>query len=130
MLKTMGLCRLTRDPVLKAVGETHVCNFGVAVNERFTKKDGEKVEKVHYFDCELWDKGAEIFVKYVNKGDQVVIEARPKYDAWEDAEGNKRNKVYFRVDQFYLVSPNRNSETPTGDSTDTTDKAADDEAPF
>lgn len=102
MFKAFGLVRLTRDPVLKPVGETHVCNFGVAVNEHYTK-NGEKKEVSNFFECELWDKGAEVFAKYVKKGDQVHIEARPRYDSWEDDQGNKRSKVFFRVDNFTLL---------------------------
>lgn len=115
----MGLVRLTREPVLKAVGETHVCNFGVAVNEHYTK-NGEKKEISNFFECELWDKGAEVFAKYVNKGDQVVIEARPRYDSWEDADGKKRSKVFFRVDNFQLLRQKKVDEVvePAGGNSD------------
>ena len=98
----MGLVRLTRDPVLKEVGSTHVCNVGIAVNEHYTK-DGEKKEISNFFEIELWDKGAEVFAKYMKKGNQVVIEARPRYDSWVDDAGNKRSKVFFRVDSFDFI---------------------------
>ena len=119
MFKAMGLVRLTREPVLKAVGETHVCNFGVAVNEHYTK-NGEKKEISNFFECELLDKGAEVFAKYVNKGDQVVIEARPRYDSWEDADGKKRSKVFFRVDNFQLLRQKKVDEVvePAGGNSD------------
>ena len=103
MFVAVGLVRLTRDPVLKPVGSTHVCNFGIAVNEHYTDKDGNKKELSNFFECELWDKGAEVFAKYMKKGDQVVIQARPRYDSWEDDNGNKRSKVFFRVDSFDFI---------------------------
>ena len=119
MFKAIGLVRLTRDPVLKPVGETHVCDFGVAVNE-FYMKDGERQEISNFFECQLWDKGAEVFAKYAKKGHQVVIEARPRQDAWVDKEtGEKRSKVYFRVDNFRFVTPKETdtSETEGADVT-------------
>jgi single-strand DNA-binding protein len=128
MFKAMGLVRLTREPVLKAVGETHVCNFGVAVNEHYTK-NGEKKEISNFFECELWDKGAEVFAKYVNKGDQVVIEARPRYDSWEDADGKKRSKVFFRVDNFQLLRQKKVDEVAEPVAAEGNSNGAE-EAPF
>lgn len=134
MLKIVGFCRLTRDPVLKEVGNTHVANFGVAVNEVYKKENGDKVNTTHFFECELWGAGAQTFHKYLHKGDLVMIEGRPKYDTWVDKEsGKNRNKVYFRVDQFQMMGKNQSSDTDDNvpaNSADVPDEASDDHAPF
>ncbi len=104
MLKAIGTVRLTKDPELRPVGETHVAKFSVAVNE-FYKKNGEKVQQVYYFDCELWSSGAEALVKYVKKGDQIMIDGRLRTDTWIDKEtGKKKTKAFIRVDQFEMIS--------------------------
>ena len=53
---------LTRDPELRVVNANgraiDVVVFGIAVNERFTKANGDKGEKTNFFNCEAWDSGA------------------------------------------------------------------------
>ena len=41
MMTLSGVGRLVRDPELKAIGETHVCEFSLAVNE-YRKVGGER----------------------------------------------------------------------------------------
>ena len=52
---------LTRDPELKFLPNgTPVCNFNVAVNEKYTDKDGQKKEKVCFVEVVAWKKTGEL----------------------------------------------------------------------
>lgn len=85
---------LTRDPELRYTPSgTAVGTFGIAVNRRFTSKEGEKKEEVDFFEVEVWNKQAEICNEYLVKGRGVLVEGRLKQDRWEDDSGNKRAKV-------------------------------------
>ena len=43
------------DPEIRDVNGTKVANLSVAVNEGYTNKQGEKVEKTHWYRLEAWD---------------------------------------------------------------------------
>ena len=85
---------LTRDPELRYTPSgLAVAHFGLAVNRKFTSKEGEKKEEVNFFDIEAWDKQAELSSEYLNKGSGVFLEGRLKQDRWEDESGNKRSRI-------------------------------------
>lgn len=85
---------LTRDPELRYTPNgTAVASFGVAVNRRFSTKEGDKREEVDFFEVEVWGKQAENCNEYLGKGRGILLEGRLKQDRWEDETGNKRSKV-------------------------------------
>jgi len=63
MMTACGVGRLVRDPELKYVGDTCVCEFSIAINE-FRKVGGERKKFAHFFDCVIWDKAAEVITEY------------------------------------------------------------------
>lgn len=100
--KVFLIARLTRDPDYKPVGGTSLVNFGVA-NNRSYMVNGEKREETHFFDCEAWGKLADIIRQYANKGKQVMIEGRLKFDSWDSPEGKKQSKVRIVVENLQLL---------------------------
>lgn len=102
--------RLTRDPELKHVGESTLCNFSIA-NGRTYKANGEKREETHYFDCELWGKLADILKQYAFKGTQVMVEGKLKQSTWDDPNGGKRSKVSIRVENFQLLGGKKDGQS-------------------
>jgi single-strand DNA-binding protein len=105
--------RLGQDPDRKIVkGDRGVTNFSVAVNERWTDDQGQKQERVEWFDCEAWNTLGETVAKFVTKGRLVHIIGRMRTDKWEDEQGNphRRTKVVVnRVD--FLDAPDKAAET-------------------
>lgn len=97
---------LTRDPEIKTLGESTVCNFTIASNRTYTSK-GEKKEEVAFVDVEAWGRTAELVGQYLKKGSGCLVEARIKQDVWEDKEGNKRSKLKLLADnvQFTDAKP-------------------------
>ena len=54
---------LTRDPELRYTPSgSPVAQFGLAVNRKYTAKEGGKKEEVDFFEIETWDKRAEYVV--------------------------------------------------------------------
>ena len=99
------LCgNLTRDPELKYLPSgTSVCEFAIAVNKKWTGKDGEKKEEVSFFDCVVWDKRGETFAKYMTKGRPVLIEGELRQERWTDKEDQKRSRIRITVSQFTFL---------------------------
>ncbi|MGA1842936.1 MAG: single-stranded DNA-binding protein [bacterium] len=92
--KVFLMGNLTRDPELRYTPNgTAVAGFGVAVNRRYTTKEGDKKEEVDFFDVEVWDKQAETCNEYLAKGSGVFVEGRLRQDRWEDEAGKKRSKL-------------------------------------
>lgn len=104
-MKCFGVGRFVRDPVLKEVGETCVCEFSLAVNE-YRKINGERKKYTNYFDFVIWDKAAQLIDQYCEKGDLLEFYATARQDKWNDKEtGQPRSKVVFRVDNFSFLTP-------------------------
>lgn len=100
---------LTRDPQLRYLpSQMAVCDFGMAVNHKFRTKNGEDREEVLFIDVAAFGKQAEIINQYCQKGRQLLVEGRLKYDTWEDKQGGgKRSKHSVVVDNFQLMGGGR-----------------------
>ncbi|MBI5648975.1 MAG: single-stranded DNA-binding protein [Chloroflexi bacterium] len=104
--------RLGQNPERKVVkGDRVVVNFSVAVNERWTDGDGQKQERVEWFDCEGWDALGETVAKFLSKGRLVHVVGRARTDKWEDENGqHRRTKIIaHRVD--FLDAPEKAETT-------------------
>lgn len=103
--KVILLGNLTRDPETRATPSgLQICKFGIAVNRRFSTKDGEQREEVTYVDIDAFGKQAEVIDKYLSKGDPIHIEGRLKLDQWETKEGDKRSRLGVVLEGFQFIS--------------------------
>lgn len=85
-------------------GET-VTKFSLAVNEKWTGADGQKNERVNWFECEAWGKVGQNIAQYVDKGFPLFVSGRLRHETWEDKEdGSKRSKVKVIVDGMRLLT--------------------------
>jgi single-strand DNA-binding protein len=107
--KVILVGNLTRDPELTySQAGTAICKLGLAVNEKFTKQSGEKVEKVHFIDITAWAKTAETIAQYFHKGDPILVEGKIQQDRWQDQNTNQnRSKVYVVAERFTFVGNKR-----------------------
>lgn len=90
---------LTRDPEVRYTPQgTAVARLGLAINEVYRTKDGEKKEDVCFVDVEVWARQAETCGQYLKKGQPVLVEGTLKLDTWTDREsGQKRSKHKVRA---------------------------------
>ena len=97
---------LTRDPELKQLSSGQsVCRFGLASNRQFkNRQTGSNVQEVCFIDIDVWGPQADSCSQYLQKGRQVLIEGRLKFDIWDDAEGNKRNKHTIVADRVTFLA--------------------------
>ncbi|MAH44736.1 single-stranded DNA-binding protein [Candidatus Pacearchaeota archaeon] len=92
--KTFHIGNLTRDPELKEIKDgTKVCEFGIAVNEVYTNKQGKKVEEVSFLDVTAWDKTGIACHKYLEKGRLVHVEGKLKQERWKNDDDQNRSRV-------------------------------------
>lgn len=125
--KVILLGNLTRDLEVRVTpsGVT-VGKFGLAVNRKFTTRDGEQREEVTFLDVDVFGKQAETLAKYVRKGSPLFLEGRLKLDQWETSDGQKRSKLGIVLESFQFVgggsgsadrSESRGSTTAPGGDT-------------
>ncbi|MBL30061.1 MAG: single-stranded DNA-binding protein [Flavobacteriaceae bacterium] len=101
-----------------------VGRFPLATNESYTNKSsGEKVTQTEWHNLIVRNKVAEIFEKYVKKGDKIYIEGRLKTRKWVDNDQKDRFSTEIVVNEFTFLSakisgndqkdeiPNTNNET-------------------
>jgi len=109
MNKYIGLGNLTQDPICKDVGESKVCNFGLAVNEYYYK-EGKKQQNTTFIDVESWNKQAENCSKFLKKGSKVLIEGKLKTNSWEK-NGQKFSKIFCLADKVHFLASDHTEES-------------------
>lgn len=99
-LNQIGLVgNLTRDPELKFTNEgVAICDFGLAVNRKWTDKEGDETENVDFFNISCWNSMAENCASSLKKGDRVLISGHMNLRSWENKEGKKFNIINMTAD--------------------------------
>ncbi|GAB4395569.1 MAG: single-stranded DNA-binding protein [Microscillaceae bacterium] len=92
-----------RDPEVGEVNGKKVASFSVAVNEKFTKSNGDPVEKTDWFRVSYWGNTADIVEKYVKKGAQIHVEGRLSTSEYTDKEGKLRTALEVSGQQLTLL---------------------------
>ena len=104
-------------------------SFSLATSEKFTKKDGEKVEQTEWHNCYAWGKTGEVIEKYHKKGDQIYVEGKIKTRNYEAKDGSKRYVTEIEVLSFDFINskPTANVQQNASNSMA---NMPDDESPF
>lgn len=99
---------LGADPEVRYLdGGAVVATFNVATTEKYTNRNGEKVEQTEWFRVELWNEQAKVAEKYLKKGNSVYVEGRLRTELWTDKEGKERTSLRVRANTMQLLgTPN------------------------
>ena len=108
MNKVMLMGNLTRQPEVKTLPSGNsVCEFGLAMNRKFTTRDGDEREEVTYVELSCFGRGGDVIKQYCDKGSPLFVEGRLRYDSWQNDKGEKRNRLSVIVDNFQLLPDGR-----------------------
>jgi single-strand DNA-binding protein len=111
------LGNLTRDPELRYTPQgVAVCDLALAVNRKYSKKDGQKVDEVAFVDITCWNRLAEIAAEFLKKGRPVLVSGHLTQDRWEDpTSGQKRSKLRVIAETLqFLGSGSKDDAAPEG----------------
>lgn len=123
--------RLTRSPELRFTQSgTAVCDLGLAVNNNYTKKDGEKVEDTMFCDVNVWGKTAENCNEYLDKGSPVFVVGRLILDTWEGKDGEKKQRLRVRAERVQFLNGAKPKEEVPDDIGNRKPDDFDDDLPF
>ncbi|GAB4468283.1 MAG: hypothetical protein Kow00124_02360 [Anaerolineae bacterium] len=82
---------LGKDPEMRFTNEGRpVTDFTVAVNRRWTTRDGQTGEKTWWFRVSCWGQLAETTNQYLKKGRQVMVIGEVDASAWLGQDGQPR----------------------------------------
>ena len=106
---------LTRDPELKYTQSgLAVCEFGLAVNRRFRRSDGESGEETCFVDITVFGRQAETSNEYLRKGRPALIEGRLRYETWTSQDNQRRSKLSVVADNVQFLGAPSGSGRPGG----------------
>ena len=111
---------VAKDPqVYYTRNGTAICDLTLAVKEQRLHA-GERVEEVSFFDVTAFKVNAENAMKYLHKGDSVMVNGKLKQDRWEDSEGIRQDAVRILVQEIQFLNqtvlksrPEEKPERPT-----------------
>ncbi|MEA4862432.1 MAG: single-stranded DNA-binding protein [Victivallaceae bacterium] len=105
--KVLLMGNLTRNPELRTLsGGSSVCEFGMAMNRRFTV-NGQERNETTFVDIVVWGRSAESCARFLTKGSPVFIEGRLQLDQWEDQQGGKRSRLRVVADNVQFIGARR-----------------------
>lgn len=83
---------------------TAICKFSLAT-DRYTGKDedGKKNKETDWHSVTVFGKAAEVVGKYVDKGDQLLVEGSIQYNKYQDKDGKERIFTNINCHQISLV---------------------------
>ena len=108
--------RLTSDPELKqTTSGVSVTNFSIAINRRFSSRNGENAEQqTDFINVVAWRQTAEFITKFFKKGSAICLTGSIQTRAWQDAQGQKRYATEVVVDDAMFVDSRAESNAPQG----------------
>ena len=121
------IARLTATPVLRHTGTGKaVCSFSVAIDRKYKDADGNAI--TDYFDCVVWNQGAEFLCKWFDKGVRVGLSGELQTRRHEkDGQSYKITEVLVSNVEFADGKREANANTTTNASTNTFDGNTDDD---
>lgn len=88
----------------------HVTQFTLNSPERI-KEGGEWKSRPNFFRCQYWHHSDRDFrAEHINEGQHLFVSGEPRFEEWEDQNGNKRSIVKFNVDEVFKLAQ-KESET-------------------
>lgn len=105
--------RVTKTPELKTLQSgTVVVSFGLATNNIFVGKDGQKREEADFHNITAFGKTAETIAQYVIKGQELLISGRIRYRSWDKQDGSKGYATDIIVNTFQFGQKPKNASAP------------------
>ena len=98
--------RLGANPEVKELENgKRVAKFSLAVSESYTKKDGEKVNKVQWHKVVAWGHLAGIAQRLLQKGSLVSIDGKLLSRVYTAKEGQTRSSVEIVANELFIQNP-------------------------
>lgn len=113
--KVIIVGRLTRDPEIRTTGSGQtVATLGMATNNYWTDKSGQRQEKTEFHTVVLWGRLAEIAGQYLTKGAEAFVEGRLQTRAYTGKDGIERKTTEIVGESMQLGSRSQQGQGSGG----------------
>ncbi len=111
MNKVYLIWNITKEAEMRQTESgTMVASSSIATNEFYKDKQGEKQQQTEFHNLTAFGKTAELFEKYIKKGQKILIEGKMKTRSWEGDDWKKRYSTYVLVDKVEFLGGNKKDE--------------------
>jgi single-strand DNA-binding protein len=80
-----------------------LAKISLATNEYYKNAAGEKVEETQWHSLVAWGPQAELFEKYIKKGQEIAVEGKLVTRSYETKEGEKRYRTEVQVKEVLML---------------------------
>lgn len=116
--KFIGIGNLGKDPEMRFMPDGKaVCNFSIAISERYKDKSGESKEVTEWVNIAFFGKLAEIAGEYLKKGSKVYIEGKMKTEKYSK-DGVDRYITKIIGDKMEMLSGKTDGESKPKQATE------------
>lgn len=105
--------RIGHTPEIRISGQSTICNFTLAVNDR-VKVNDQWTDQTEWFRCTAFGKTADVIVKYVKKGYLIFVSGKIKSRKYTAKDGTEKTSWEVTVSTLQLLDPkSEGEEQPT-----------------
>lgn len=108
---------LSRDIELKHYSWGSVANTAIAVNRKYTDKNGQRIEEVSFIELSFFGRTAEIAANFLHKGSPLLVQGRLKQESWQDNNGNKKSRLVVLVESMEMLGGKKEDSNPNTSAT-------------
>ena len=86
--------------------------FSMATNERYKDENGNWQTRPTWHVCKCWNSAAEVALKHLRRGRQVLVGGHLRYEKWKTDAGDQRTQAVIMVNDLALL---QESQRPTAE---------------
>jgi single-strand DNA-binding protein len=129
--KFIGIGNLGKDPEMRFMPDGKaVCNFSIAISEKYKDKSGESKEVTEWVSVALFGKLAEIAGEYLKKGSKVYVEGKMKTEKYSKDGIDRHTTKIIGEKMEMLNSKSESADTPRVQTKPAETFEMDDDIPF
>jgi single-strand DNA-binding protein len=129
--KFIGIGNLGKDPEMRFMPDGKaVCNFSIAISEKYKDKSGESKEVTEWVNVALFGKLAEIAGEYLKKGSKVYVEGKMKTEKYSKDGIDRHTTKIIGEKMEMLNSKSESADTPRVQTKPAETFEMDDDIPF
>jgi single-strand DNA-binding protein len=129
--KFIGIGNLGKDPEMRFMPDGKaVCNFSIAISEKYKDKSGESKEVTEWVNVALFGKLAEIAGEYLKKGSKVYVEGKMKTEKYSKDGIDRHTTKIIGEKMEMLNSKSESVDTPRAQTKPVETFEMDDDIPF
>lgn len=80
----------------------------LATNEFYKNAKGETVQETQWHSLVAWGRQADVFEKYIKKGQEIAVEGKLVTRSFETKEGEKRYRTEVQVSEILMLGSKEN----------------------